>query len=747
MPKEINNDSRIKILDFMSYNNNAKSSRRDILWPYYEYNIKVYDNYHNDLNVLEHVVLRMLKVKKGDINEVCKKLCLEFDLVNFIFAKLKECGYIECDTNEFKLTESGEKLVSKKNDYSAKSDDIEQRNSNNLSNDDSEFQDEFVVVKFYQECASPNRFFLPYFRVDDKDLALTSKSIKVKYGNLIKYAFDNEDKIIINALKIQKDMQAKEQLATAYDVKNTALNCLRILKQNGEEESLHAKSRILKNICANKFTIDDSHNLVYLHLFAEIEKIRGDVLISNCRGKGYNNQLSAFVNEIAYSRKPKIQSDSEQDANDDFKWVKDLKNSETTEVKNLGKRKDNTDNSLTVESIKFFKAAKAIKGKLSNNSRDIYEKSEEFFKSLYRSLEYGLLELYEAFKCQSLQRVIRNQHNENMRYLGRLVKELSLNISMEESRFFNFSKYRYGNLQSEPDMQLLLFLCVCEAIENRDHPIVKLLRKNAVITTIQKLKKIRDGSSHGDHDDLIDPETTNELFLAIAEYLATIHPTVDAFNVNSNSNEKENYDTLSSDLRLKARIYLDNKFGSEFIQKLDSNYLDKILEIILWYFDINNNESGNVKNSQIQYISKMYRLFEILFQNIINMHYKNNKISEVDIKKFIHEDAQILLNIKLDPKSAICTAKENGIITVLRSGKGFSLQATFWAFLIASDKEKIKNLFKHCKQYDFDFIKFIDKVVVSRGHGQNILIDKANFDINNVNKEFLFAFKSIVEFF
>ena len=67
--------------------------------------------------------------------------------------------------------------------------------------------------------------------------------------------------------------------------------------------------------------------------------------------------------------------------------------------------------------------------------------------------------------------------------------------------------------------------------------------------------------------------------------------------------------------------------------------------------------------------------------------------------------------------------------------------------LISSDESLMKDFLEHCDSYKVNFIEFMEKVIRIRGHGSNVNIDVSDKDFYEINREFLFIFKSFVEFF
>ena len=69
------------------------------------------------------------------------------------------------------------------------------------------------------------------------------------------------------------------------------------------------------------------------------------------------------------------------------------------------------------------------------------------------------------------------------------------------------------------------------------------------------------------------------------------------------------------------------------------------------------------------------------------------------------------------------------------------------ALLFSSDEGLMKDFLKHCDSYDVKFIDFMEEVIRNRGHGSNVNIDVSDKDFYQINRKFLFIFKSFVEFF
>ena len=199
----------------------------------------------------------------------------------------------------------------------------------------------------------------------------------------------------------------------------------------------------------------------------------------------------------------------------------------------------------------------------------------------------------------------------------------------------------------------------------------------------------------------------------------------------------------SDDYVVRARVFLDEKMGSGFLQNIDQNYAERILNLTKRYFFVlcSKNEYDR-KQYVSEYFDDMYKFFEGVFRNKV----KKCRKKEEDISSFLKTGIKDRFGLELSCESALATVRTSGVCKVL-SGYGFSLNAITVALLISSDESLMKDFLEHCDSYKVNFIEFMEKVIRIRGHGSNVNIDVSDKDFYEINREFLFIFKSFVEFF
>ena len=696
-------DRRIRVYDYMPYKN-RKSGSIDILWPLYSYNILISGRKTGRENVLEHIVYRMLKAKNGDVEAVSKTLCLERDLVEFIVSKLKEQGFIGEDNKVKEDAASPEHTV--------------------------EEDDSYISVKVFKDISDKNGYILPFVVINDDDICL--KNVKEQYPDRVVYAYDNEESKIINAYRIptegdvSKEINPKEIIKAVKDY----------LKQcrNNLNELFDSKRGVLDRIISGGFSDIQEPEKVYLHLSATIEKNMFNVMISDFQGKGFYYVLSQKVNRNG--------------------WCKQFKESQLNNSNMYSEYKKEYSISEEYDSKKYFKDAILLRNGVKQTVElidDINEKDERIkriINNLYRSIEYALAELYKMYYNEALIHAIKSGSSEACRTLvSRISESHSLNLAEEEIGFFRISRYIFSNIEQQPEMQCLLFLNLFEAHNAPDHPFLRLFKSKLLVSPISfivSLKKYRDEYSHESYADTLDLDKLDRFIEKTRLILEILDPKLKEVSKGEALSFVQNDNLFKSDdYVVRARIFLDEKMGSGFLQNIDQNYAERILNLTKRYFLVLGSKNENDRKQYTsEYFDDMYKFFEGVFRDRVRICRK----SEEEISEFLKIGIKDRFGIELSPDGSLATVRTSGVCKVL-AGHGFSLNAITVALLFSSDEGLMKDFLKHCDSYDVKFIDFMEEVIRNRGHGSNVNIKVSDKDISKINRNFLFIFKSFVEFF
>lgn len=705
-------DRRIRVYDYMPYEN-RKSGSIDILWPLYSYNILISGRKTGRENVLEHIVYRMLKVKNGNLEAVSKVLCLERDLVEFIVSKLKEQGFVGEDNKVKEDAVSPEHTV--------------------------EEDDSYISVKVFKDISDNNGYILPFVVINDDHIVL--KNVKEQYPDRVVYAYDNEESKIINAYRIptegdvSKEINPKEIIKAVKDY----------LKQcrNNLNELFDSKRVVLDRIISGGFSDQQEPEIVYLHLSAVIEKNMFNVMISDFQGKGFYYELSKKVNNNLGAS-----NDNEKDR---YAWLKQFKESQVNNTSMYSEIRKEYSIFKEYDSKKYFKDALLLRDGVKQTVElidDINEKDERIkriINNLYRSIECALAELYKMYYNEDLIHAIKIGSQKACRTLvSRISESHSLNLAEEEIGFFRISRYIFSNIEQQPEMQCLLFLNLFEAHNAPDHPFLRLFKSKllvAPISFIVSLKKYRDEYSHESYADMLDLDKLDSFIKKTRLILEILDPKLK--DVSKDGSVQNDNLFKSDDYVVRARIFLDEKMGSGFLQNIDQNYAERILNLTKRYFLVLGSKNENDRKQYTsEYFDDMYKFFEGGFRDKVRTCRK----SEEEISEFLKNGIKDRFGIELSLDGPLATVRTSGVCTVL-AGHGFSLNAITVALLFSSDEGLMKDFLKHCDSYDVKFIDFMEEVIRNRGHGSNVNIDVSDKDFYQINRKFLFIFKSFVEFF
>lgn len=705
-------DRRIRVYDYMPYEN-RKSGSIDILWPLYSYNILISGRKTGRENVLEHIVYRMLKVKNGNLEAVSKVLCLERDLVEFIVSKLKEQGFVGEDNKVKEDAVSPEHTV--------------------------EEDDSYISVKVFKDISDNNGYILPFVVINDDHIVL--KNVKEQYPDRVVYAYDNEESKIINAYRIPTDGDVSKEINPKEIIKAVK----DYLKQcrNNLNELFDSKRVVLDRIISGGFSDQQEPEIVYLHLSAVIEKNMFNVMISDFQGKGFYYELSKKVNNNLGAS-----NDNEKDR---YAWLKQFKESQVNNTSMYSEIRKEYSIFKEYDSKKYFKDALLLRDGVKQTVElidDINEKDERIkriINNLYRSIECALAELYKMYYNEDLIHAIKIGSQKACRTLvSRISESHSLNLAEEEIGFFRISRYIFSNIEQQPEMQCLLFLNLFEAHNAPDHPFLRLFKSKllvAPISFIVSLKKYRDEYSHESYADMLDLDKLDSFIKKTRLILEILDPKLK--DVSKDGSVQNDNLFKSDDYVVRARIFLDEKMGSGFLQNIDQNYAERILNLTKRYFLVLGSKNENDRKQYTsEYFDDMYKFFEGVFRDKVRTCRK----SEEEISEFLKNGIKDRFGIELSLDGPLATVRTSGVCTVL-AGHGFSLNAITVALLFSSDEGLMKDFLKHCDSYDVKFIDFMEEVIRNRGHGSNVNIDVSDKDFYQINRKFLFIFKSFVEFF
>ena len=346
-----------------------KNEYLDVLWPciLLEVVIPHRINTKNNCNILENYIVKMLKLKKGDISETQKSLCLDPDLVKFIIENLKAKKIL--DENNIPLNDNDQTEI----------DGNEELVKYTLFIDELNSDGKLITFMYSSSSESPRKAVInsayPY----------------------VEYSFDNEQSTTIKALRLPRNIDKTFNIETnESELKNNIRLIIRkyFYKQTLKNLSNTDNSSIVSNFNSVIHNFTNNLNLnnidivnyerTYVHTKAILELNKFNFMISEFDSLDYNLQLSSSINKA-------IANDDDQ--NPKFRQLNLFKQSYVSSNKQTFQNLDSSNTSLysnnkCIECLKsVFKNKEKYKEIATNQSESSIRKEsiESVTKKLYES--------------------------------------------------------------------------------------------------------------------------------------------------------------------------------------------------------------------------------------------------------------------------------------------------------------------------------------------------------------------------
>lgn len=736
---EILTENRAKIYDFFSGESSGSRDffSRDYLWPVWCCTVHVNLQQSPRNNIIENAVGRMLRVKHNDVKAVADSLCLDQDLVAFIAGRIKN-GNAKSDHAELASETDDDEDV-----YNPRESMEKEKDSRN-----GEEEQTFYSIKMFWDAAGSGTL-LPFAVPSDK---MHSREIKQKTGDHITYALDNEGRETRRVRLIPRDpgsnavFDNQEKLKNAVTYAGVLQRYLKKCAKNNSEGMLHLNEVTVEKFLRNpRVTPDLNPELAYIRVRIRMETSTFSLMVSDFTGKNYFRVLTDLVNKTGKGTVSMLS-----------KKMQELKDEFYQELQGKSGKKGNEDSENLPPSVRMFKGAAEAYARIPLEIQGDADNEKyrdglcSFFSSVYSSLENAL---YEVFRTYG--NVPSQFGGEPDRAVISIILEkygIKLIGDSDDISFIAGSTaYRISNISENHDMQTVIYLCLCQAAQNTDHPVIVLLQRFPdFVSNIRKIKGARDLVSHGSNDLKADAAVLKTVLKAVSAYLSQLvvgyknYFTVKNAAPQLQNELMEDLPEMTEAARFRARYDLENKLGKSFVSELDPDLTSSLMSLFQ-HFDSLSSGGADTGLKKYRCLAEMYKILETVFSELVTecIFQSRTRIRDTgirEIRNFVTEltveDDSHLFTIPKD--GCLATARPEGVVKVLK-GRGASLQASVLAFLYITPKEQLKSLRDLFEEYEFDMIGFLEKLIELRGHGPKPIEKGVN--MKEFLRNFLFLFK------
>lgn len=711
-------DNRPKVISFETTLDGLNiAAIESVLWPCHAFNITIPQKKQNILNVFEETVLKITEIDGGNTDKIAEFTCLDKEMVKFIQNRLKHRNFL---IDRYKLSDDGVALLNG------------DKNKSN-ENDENDENQEYTVATVFVDLLSGK--LLPY--VSTKQLSykkiekLYSKENPEKegeYEHYVNFFIKPTDERWIPAIQIRP---TKDSFWKAVPDTNDIIRAIREFKKKHKRYALlnpGVNCAPPQIPMAEAISVDSNPEIVYLHCHALIQIGNDDLLVTDGCGSGFSESFANYL------------------TSQDLQWVTKLKQKGV--IDKVGDIEDSGCQSK--KSFKYSEISKRIvRSKSALKRVEKLEVNSTHYESDYKcELEDGLKNLYSALEWTLRQVIADNSVSEwelffpsnssfrdNEKLLTEFAKKVGFtindkNLSLLQVKSGALKQIENGNVELKP----LLALAIVGANSNANHPVHRLAKNHSgFLNHALSLKRYRDPIEHGSTEKLgINEGTLKELIGKTVPMIISLVPGV-AGDVGEGDKITDTIDINQE--RLKANIKLEKALGSACVSNLTNDMKEQLIRSEIMLTNYTDDKAIEIIKC---YASVMqHALFEVMKDCRMNDEVANTRdeaiqrITQVGFFSSVDQVPKRLSTVSLhNIKSAI-----QGSSTTL----GAHLLAVF---LLRKEKELIQ-----LKKSDPEFVKFVDRLILLRGHGNKQQYDFSEDDMESLKNNVIKSINTIMEVF
>lgn len=703
-------DHRPKIISFHQTLDGLNiAAKQDILWPCHAFSISIPKKKQSRLNIFEETVLKITEIESGDTEKIALLTCLEKELVAFIQNRLNHLGLLN---DRYELSEIGQELL---NEWQNKSD-------GNL---------EYTVGTVFIDLLSGK--LLPYVSTDQ----LSYKKIsRIDDSGFIDFLINpTNEKSRVSARQIRP---AKDSFWKMVPDSNDVIRAIREFKKKYRRYALlnQAIDQYPPPVpMAEAISLRENPELVYLHCNVLIQIGNSDLLVTDGCGFGFSESFANYL------------------TSQDWQWVIDLKKKGIIDWLNPDASNEEAENKSSVaggskkypliarplrHAQEYLSAAEKIKIDSSNNEQEFVRLTGLAVVALYEAIEWALRFVVSDNPVTHWERLFSSQsYRENDKILCSFATKIGFDVSDSVKALLQVQPGKIRAIdRGVSEMQPLLALAIAGAINDPKHPLNNLaIEDSRCLSFINILKEVRDPVSHGNSTDVeLSLETLEGYRDRTTRLIHSLIPDITDDTYTAKTKQKRDIDQV----RLKARIELDESLGLGFVQAVSPSLREELVKVMIL------SQRETLDDEQFQrYINLLasimqLSLFEVAKERSSSVKNQANLRDEA-IEKIVQSEFYPTPDVIPEQISTVNTKRLYRTVQGSSTTLGAHLLAVF---LLGSENELIQ-----LQKSDPAFIDFVADLIRLRGHGNKQQSDFSQDDLESLKKNVFKAIKIIAEVF
>ncbi|MFC1195801.1 hypothetical protein ACFGWI_08590 [Pasteurella multocida] len=703
-------DHRPKIISFHQTLDGLNiAAKQDILWPCHAFSISIPKKKQSRLNIFEETVLKITEIESGDTEKIALLTCLEKELVAFIQNRLNHLGLLN---DRYELSEIGQELL---NEWQNKSD-------GNL---------EYTVGTVFIDLLSGK--LLPYVSTDQ----LSYKKIsRIGDSGFIDFLINpTNEKSRVSARQIRP---AKDSFWKTVPDSNDVIRAIREFKKKYRRYALlnQAIDQYPPPVpMAEAISLRENPELVYLHCNVLIQIGNSDLLVTDGCGFGFSESFANYL------------------TSQDWQWVIDLKKKGIIDWLNPDASNEEAENkSLVAGGSKkypliarqlrhaqgYLSAAEKIKIDSSNNEQEFVRLTGLAVVALYEAIEWALRFVVSDNPVTHWERLFSSQsYRESDKILCSFATKIGFDVSDSVKALLQVKPGKIRAIdRGVSEMQPLLALAIAGAINNPKHPLNNLaIEDSRCLSFINILKEVRDPVLHGNSTDVeLSSETLEGYCDRTTRLIHSLIPDITDDTYTAKTKQKRDIDQV----RLKARIELDESLGLGFVQAVSPSLREELVKVTIL------SQRETLDDEQLQhYINLLASIMQLSLFEVAKDRSSSVKnrttLRDVAIEKIVQSGFYPAPDAIPEQISTVNTKRLYRTVQGSSTTLGAHLLAVF---LLGSESELIQ-----LQKSDPAFIDFVADLIRLRGHGNKQQSDFSQDDMESLKKNVFKAIKIIAEVF
>lgn len=650
-------------------------NEKDVFIPCYAYDVNIYVSKEKNLilDIFEETILRIAScIKINDVQNIAKIICLDKDFVKFVCMRLKEKDYLNDD---YTINEHGKEILN---------------NNKNLTEDVDEIMAQIFTIQFTGE-------MLPYVHIGEINYEQIDNYSKNKI-TIICGSQGNPSKVVGNHLYDESNNSNSPNL-DRFTIQNLIRDYNKFAKNSKNFELI---------------AMNEKYGIIAQKNYKTEILLHSKLILQN------GNIDNIIVSDGFLMNSVKLQKYIESNHSE---LIQELLKS-SNEINCLSN--DNT--FINMQAEKYSSLYKLLNMKINNGSTKDEILNKEIIKkqiiiNTYSALEWALYTHLKENPIFNMSLYKAKSVSDNFQIILKYASQLKIDTeekyqyllkSMDKSKIIAFEK------QSIASMYTLLPLTIIQAIEDSSSRFYNVISEFPdLLQYIHNIKSYNDTFKHSTQKDLsISDIEVKELNSRAIKFIELLLPN---FCINKDSFTIDNPLDNVSQKRINAEVSLSEELGWEVFQKLNVNIKNELIQI-------SSDKKLSELPSIIDYILILSKVLETLISSANKIFY-DVKAPTTKIESLNIIDLEFSTNLI---QNKVFNTISDKFYQNATNEKSSTLGAIALVYLAKVGISKKKDIIQHIK--DIDFISTIEKIIVLRGHGNNINLVIDNTELKNLRK-------------